>query len=139
MRIPRSVSIYAPPVLLAGLTVYGLHHLWYRAFGMWAAGMRPLFVSAKRAAEMSPDGLGLWFGLEFLLLAAVLVPVFLYGGERLRRALPALMAGALVVSQIVFAALAWKDFAGQIPWSVDHPSFLFRLHEVRATFLALGG
>ena len=139
MRIPRSVQVYAPPILLSALLLYGLHHLWYRAFGMWAAGIRPLFVSAKRAAEMSPDALGPWFGLEFLVLAAALLPLFRYGGERLRRALPALMAAALVISQIVFAALAWKDFAGQIPWSVDHPSFLFRLHEVRATFPRLGG
>ncbi len=131
---------FAPPLLLSALSVYGLHHLWYRAFGMWAAGVRPLLVSAARAAELSPDALGLWFGLEFVVLAVALVPLFRFAdGHRFGRLLPALMAGILVVSQAVFAALSWKDFAGQIPWSVDHPSFLFRLHEVRATFPFLGG
>ena len=125
MRASPSFKLFAPPVLLAALLLYGVQHVWYRAFGMWAGWVRPLT--------------GVWFGLDFLLLAIALVPLFRYGGERLRRALPWLMAAILVVSQAVFTALAWKDFAGQIPWSADHSSFMFRLHEVRATFPRLGG
>ncbi len=125
MRLSPSIKLFVPPLVLSALLSCGLQHLWYRAFGMWAAGVRPLT--------------GRWFGLDFLLLAAALVPLFRYGGERLRRALPWLMAGALVVSQAAFTVFAWKDFAGQIPWSSDQPSFLFRLHEVRATFPRLGG
>ena len=125
MRIPSHVRLFTPPVLLTALLLYGVQHVWYRAFGMWAAWVRPLT--------------GRWFGLDFLLLAAALVPLFRYGGDRLRRALPWLMAALLVASQVVFTALAWKDFAGQIPWSADHSSFMFRLHEVCATFPRLGG
>ena len=125
MRIPSHVRLFTPPVLLTALLLYGVQHVWYRAFGMWAAWVRPLT--------------GRWFGFDFLLLAAALVPLFRYGGDRLRRALPWLMAALLVASQVVFTALAWKDFAGQIPWSADHSSFMFRLHEVRATFPRLGG
>lgn len=125
MRLPASIKSYAPPALLAALLLYGVHYQWYRSFGMWAAGVKPLF--------------GPWFGLEFLLLALPAAFLFRFGGERLRRALPVAMAIALVISQIVFAVLAWDDFAGKIPWSSDQPSFLFRLHEVRATFPRLGG
>ncbi len=139
MRIPANVKTFVPPLALACLMAYGVHRLWFRVFGMWAAGVRPLFVSAERAAQLPSDVLGLWFGLEFVLLALVLLPLFRYGGRRLDRALPFLLAAAVLVSQAVFATVAWNDFAGRIPWSSDQPSFLFRLHEVRATFPALGG
>jgi hypothetical protein len=125
MRRYPSYKLFLAPLILSALLLYGVNHVWYRAFGMWAAWVRPLT--------------GVRTGLDFLILAAVLVPVFRYGGDRLHRALPWLMGVSLVVSQAVFTALAWKDFAGQIPWSADHSSFMFRLHEVRATFPRLGG
>ena len=114
------------PLLLAALLATGMHHDWdvLAGRGMWAAGVRPLSGSAA---------------LDFGLLALTLAAALRAGGERLRRALPALMAAALLLSQASFLALAWPVVTAPMPWGVDHASFLYRLHEVRATFPALGG
>ncbi len=122
--MPRLLALC--PLLLAALLATGMHHDWnaLAGRGMWAAGVRPLTGSAA-----------LDFGLLALLLAAALRA----GGERLRRALPALLAAALLLSQLSFLALAWPVVSAPMPWGVDHASFLYRLHEVRATFPALGG
>ena len=126
MRLPQTATFLVPPAILSAMLLCGLQHRWTPQFGMWATGVHPLS--------------GIWIGLDFLVLAAALVPLFRPGASpRLRRALPCLMAAALFLAQATFAALAWKDYAWQIPWSSDQPSFLFRLHEVRATFPRLGG
>ena len=119
--------------------VYGMHHLWTLALGMWAAKIRPLFVSAAHMAELSSDALGPWFGLEFALLAIALLPLFRFTGRHIARALPVFLAAAILLSQVLFVIFARDDIIGRIPWSSDQPSFLFRLHEVRATFPHLGG
>ena len=118
--------LFLCPLLLAALLATGLSHQWnaLAGRGMWAAGVRPV-----------TGGAALDFGLLALLLAAAAG----FGGDRFRRILPALMAAALALSQIAFAALAWPVLAAPMPWGVDHASFLYRLHEVRATFPALGG
>ena len=114
------------PLLLAALLATGLDTIRQPLTnaGDWAAHIRPLAGS---------------FALDFGILAALLALALRVGGDRLRRALPALMAAALLLSQAAFVVLAWPVLSAPMPWGVDHASFLYRLHEVRATFPALGG
>jgi hypothetical protein len=114
------------PILLAALLATGLDRQWnvLAGRGMWAAGVRSFTGTAA---------------LDFGLLAFFLALVAGIGGGRFRRALPAGMAVGLVLAQAVSARLAWPVLTAPMPWGVDHSSFLYRLHEVRATFPALGG
>ena len=123
--VPAAVRAAAPPLLLAALLLTGLAKVYNKLVGMWAAGVR-----------WPPLGT---LGGDALTLAAVLALAFLAFGRRFRRALPALLALALVASQAAFAALAAPHAFASFPWSYDHSSFLFRLHEVREAFPALGG
>ena len=59
MRRYPSYKLFLAPLILSALLLYGVNHVWYRAFGMWAAWVRPLT--------------GVRTGLDFLILAAVLV------------------------------------------------------------------
>ena len=114
------------PLLLALLLATGLDTIRnpLTNVGEWAAHIRPLSGS---------------FAADAGLLAAFLALALRAGGGRLRRALPALMAAALLAAQASYVVLAWPVLSGTAPWGVDHASFLYRLHEVRATFPALGG
>ena len=114
------------PLLLAGILATGLDVLWDKATGrgMWAAGVHPFTGRTS---------------LDFALLASVATVAAAFAGRRFRRVLPALMAATLAGFQIAFAIMAWPVLSGAMPWGVDHSSFLYRLHEVRATFPALGG
>ena len=114
------------PLLLAALLATGLNVQWnvLSGRGMWAAGVRPLTGHAA---------------LDFAVLAVILAFIFRAAGDRLRRMLPAALAAALALSQIAFVFLAWPVLSAPMPWGVDHSSFLYRLHEARATFPALGG
>ncbi len=123
--VPAAARAAAPPLLLAALLLTGLGTRYNKLVGMWATGVRwPL------TGTLSGDAFA---------LAAVLALAFLALGRPLRRALPALLAIALVASQASFAALAAPHAFASFPWSYDHSSFLFRLHEVREAFPALGG
>ena len=128
MRLPRLRIDRADvcSALLGALLLTGLGKVWSVASGhaMWAAGVRPA------------TGL---MALDAALLALALALAFRFGGERLRRRLPALMAAALVAAQVAFLLLAWPTVSAPMPWGVDHSSFLYRLHNARASFPALGG
>ena len=79
-------------------------------------------------------------GGDFLALSAILACLMLFAGQRMKRRLPALLALLLVGGQIACAWAARGVFFGTFPWGIDHPSFMFRLHEFRAVFpSALGG
>lgn len=78
--------------------------------------------------------------LKFLALSAALAAAFHFGGARLRRWLPAILALVLLGGQIRAAQLAWGVVGGTVPWGFDHPSFMFRLKEFGDLFpFALGG
>lgn len=120
----RSVRRALPALGLAALLATGLATVYNKQVGMWAAGVRwPLTGS---------------LGGDVLAGTAVCALLFLIGGKIFRRALPALLALALLAAQIVFLVLALPSLRS-FPWSYDYSSFLFRLHEVREVFPALGG
>jgi len=114
-----------PPLALAVLLATGLSRTYNPQVGQWAAGVRwPLFDSLPATV---------------FAVAALLSLAFFFGGRLFRRALPVLLAVALATAQIVFFFLAAPHAFHSFPWSYDHSSFLFRLHEVREIFPALGG
>lgn len=125
-RIKSAIRLALCPLLLAALLSTGLSIQWSELSGRgaWAAGVRAATGCAA---------------LDFALLALLFTAAARIGGARFRRALPAIMAAALACSQAAFAVLAWPVLSAPMPWGVDHASFLYRLHEVRATFPALGG
>ena len=123
--LSTAVRRAVPPLILAALVATGLAHRYNKQVGMWASGVRwPL------TGTLSGD---------VIILAAILSAAFLFGGGRFRRALPALLAATLIASQAAFTAVAAPRVLGSFPWSYDHSSFLFRLHEIREIFPALGG
>ena len=114
-----------PPIVLAVLIATGLARTYNKQVGMWAAKVRWPFFGSLTCAVFS--------------VAAVLAIVFFVGGRRLRKALPPLLAAALIASQVSFLILSIPYAFKSFPWGYDHSSFLFRLHEVREIFPALGG
>lgn len=125
-RLRPLLLAWLPPLCLLALLLYGLDTLWSKSMGLrgWAAGLHTATGSAV---------------LDIALLACLFTVVFAVAGNFLRRHLSWFLGISLVVAQIAFIALAWPDITRSFPWGVDHSSFLFRLHEVRATFPALGG
>lgn len=115
-----------PLLVLAALLFLDPQHTWSWQLCRWASGVAPLAGS---------------FALDAAILAAVCAALFLAGGARLRRNLPGLLCFALVFGQALCLAAAWPHLrAGTgIPWGIDHPAFLYRLHEIRAVFPHLGG
>ncbi len=111
---------------LAALLLVRPQHAWSWQLGRWAAGVRPLTGS---------------LALDAALLAAACALAFGLGGAGLRRRVPLLLALALAGGQALCLAAAWPHLtAGTgIAWGVDHPAFLYRLHETRAVFPHLGG
>ena len=131
---PPALRAAVPPLVLAGLVLTGLSFVYNKQVGMWAsAGWR-----GHVAAALPGWATGSLAGDVFA-LAAVLAAAFLAGGRRFRRALPWLLAAVLVAAQFRFWRLAAPSVLGSFPWAVDNSSFLFRLHEVREIFPALGG
>lgn len=132
--IPPALRAALPTLALAGLLLTGLAKVYNKQVGMWAAaGLRKQTVVPLRwplTGTLSGD---------VFAAAAVLAVAFLAGGRRFRRALPWLLAGVLAAAQVSFWRLASPSVLGSFPWAVDNSSFLFRLHEVRAVFPALGG
>lgn len=116
-----------PVVALLALLFLHPQHAWSWQLCRWASGVKPLF--------------GCGFALETALLALACAAAFGFGGERLRRFLPYGLSFVLVAGQALCLAAAWPNLrAGTgIAWGVDHPAFLYRLHEIRAVFPALGG
>ena len=123
--LAAAVSRALPPLALAILLATGLARTYNKQVGQWAAGIHwPLFDSLPATVFAA---------------AALFALAFFYGGRLFRRALPVLLAVALVAGQIAFFFLAAPHAFHSFPWSYDHSSFLFRLHEVREIFPALGG
>ena len=116
-----------PLAALAALLFLHPQHVWSWQLCRWAAGVKPLLAGS--------------FLLDSALLAAVCIAAFMVGGARLRRNLPFLLAAVLTAGQALCLAAAWPHLrAGTgIAWGVDHPAFLYRLHEIRAVFPHLGG
>ncbi len=78
--------------------------------------------------------------VKFLALASLFSAAFFWAGVRLRRWLAWGLAALLLGGQAWCARAAWGIVGGTVPWSFDHPSFLFRLKEFGALFpFALGG
>lgn len=131
---PPALRAAVPSLALAALLLTGLAKVYNKQVGMWAAaGIRKQTVVPLRwplSGTLSGD---------VFALGAALALVFLAGGRRFRKALPWLLAGVLVAAQAAFWRLAAPSVLGSFPWAVDNSSFLFRLHEVREIFPALGG
>ena len=115
-----------PPAALAALLLVRPGREWSWQLGRWAAGVRPLSGS---------------LALDAAILAAIGALAFGLLGARLRRRVPLLLALALAAGQALCLAAARPHLtAGTgIAWGVDHPAFLYRLHEIRAVFPHLGG
>lgn len=95
---------------------------WNNQIGPWAAciGTGPLVAWAVGT------------GLAIVVLAAV-AAVF-----RRRGAIAWLLAALLVLFQLAGLLAAWPHVIGRMAQGIDHPAFLFRLHEFFAAFPALG-
>ena len=125
-RIRGVVSVLAF-LALAALLFLSPQKKWSWQLGRWAAGV--------------PSLAGIPFALESALAAVLCTAFCAAAGRRLRRWVAPLLAAALVLGQIACLVRAWPFLtAGTgIPWGVDHPAFLYRLHEIRAVFPHLGG
>ena len=77
---------------------------------------------------------------KYLLLAGGLAAGLYWGGDRVQRRLPAVLAALLLGGQLWVARAAWATAGGAVPWGFDHPSFMFRFREFANLFpFALGG
>ena len=122
-----------PPLALAALLSTGLAKVFNKQIGMWAAAG----TADNTLSPLSWPPAGSLAGDVFL-ATALFSLLFLAGGRWFRRALPGLLALLLVAAQLSFFFAALPVLSRSIPWSVDFPSFLFRLHELREIFPALG-
>ena len=77
-----------------------------------------------------------WLGslrADFLALAALAFVVALVL-QRGKHGLTPLLAALLIGGQVACGISAWALLRGGIPWGVDYPSFMFRLHEFAKVF-----
>ena len=109
----------------------GMQHIWNNQLGQWAAGLIPWTVDLR---------------LDFVLMtlgAAALAAVVSrclhrFSGRRMDGMAPILLVGLLVV-QVLCVVAAWPVAVGPMAQGIDHPAFLFRLHEFYQVFpFALG-
>lgn len=108
------------PAAVVVAVIFGIDKVWTDQIGAWAAGVRPLFSS---------------IAVEFFLYAAVSA-VAVAVLKRLKVRDPALWIAWLIftVSQALCVCYAWGSIAGRMGQGIDHPAFLFRLHEFFEVF-----
>ncbi|MFY9376452.1 MAG: hypothetical protein WAQ74_09200, partial [Kiritimatiellia bacterium] len=123
----RSVQRHGLPALAALLAAYALAlgngTEWSHQMGSFWARLPP-WLGSLRA--------------DFLALAALAFVVALVL-QRGKHGLTPLLAALLIGGQVACGISAWALLRGGIPWGVDYPSFMFRLHEFAKVFpLGLG-
>jgi len=123
----RSVQRHGLPALAALLAAYALAlgdgTEWSHQMGSFWARLPP-WLGSLRA--------------DFLALAALAFVAALVL-QRWRHGLTPLLAALLIGGQVACGISAWALLRGGIPWGVDYPSFMFRLHEFAQVFpLGLG-
>lgn len=116
----------------------------------WAALALAVYVLwMGQALAWSNQTANYWFFLapwwtatsvKYAVLLAFFAAVFRFGGDRVRRATPAVLALLLLGSQLLFFHAAWGVLRGTFPWGFDHSSFMYRIHEFGDVFpAAIGG
>lgn len=108
------------PLILVAVFFIGLDTKWSGQMGAWAAGIAP---------ESSFVAMGF---LVLLAFAAVLLS--LLHVLKVKKPQLWLMLGLFVTCQAWCVFNAWDCIAGKMGQGIDHPAFLFRLHEFFEVF-----
>lgn len=116
----RRILQYLLPWGLPALMFFGLETIWNGQMGAWAAGGTSVFSNVAIDFSVLFAAFALLFPLRKLL--------------KLKNIHIWLLGTFFIFSQILCIANAWECIAGKMGQGIDHPAFLFRLHEFFAVF-----